>query len=299
MKLSTARYRDASLQAGGLEGWEQVYDQLDAGHFDGEVVHFSDDSVRFFHERQNLKVSQRFIAPDDQRHIVIPLNWCNEDFVRSDGIYIQPRCERFHSVTPANAAVAVISVPLERYPWLCRDDHRLRLLNVAPGVARAARDQLAEVARCLLEVAPESQQCAMHAAQRLITNALMLLMEQQAPELIHESSARRNSRYIVERCHQWVEQHPEKPPTVLELCQHLRISRRTLQYSFQREAMVNPVQYTRALRLNAARRRLLGTPSLQVSQAALEQGFTNLSYFTQQYQRLFDELPSELNRQPH
>jgi AraC-like DNA-binding protein len=103
---------------------------------------------------------------------------------------------------------------------------------------------------------------------------------------------------VVRRAHDLVLARPEQPISVLDLCEKLRVSRRTIQNSFQSVTQMNPVSYLRAVRL-AQVRRLLTTTSqgeVPVREAAMRWGFTNLGHFASDYKSLFGELPSQTLR---
>lgn len=80
---------------------------------------------------------------------------------------------------------------------------------------------------------------------------------------------------------------------VIDLCQQLGVSRRTLQYSFESVLGVAPLQYMRAVRLNAAYQKLRVANPGQVQSAALDSGFSHLGRFSRYYREFFGELPSE------
>ncbi|MNG10057.1 HTH-type transcriptional regulator CdhR [compost metagenome] len=88
--------------------------------------------------------------------------------------------------------------------------------------------------------------------------------------------------------------------SILDLCEQLRVSRRTLQNSFQAVTGMRPVEYLRNLRLNAVRRRLITTraAALNVSEIAVAMGFFHLSHFAAHYRALFGESPSDTPRAP-
>jgi transcriptional regulator GlxA family with amidase domain len=103
---------------------------------------------------------------------------------------------------------------------------------------------------------------------------------------------------VVRRAHELVLARPEEPISVLDLCEKLRVSRRTIQNSFQSVTQMNPVSYLRAVRL-AQVRRLLKTTSpneIPVREAAMRWGFSNLGHFASDYKSLFGELPSQTLR---
>ena len=82
-------------------------------------------------------------------------------------------------------------------------------------------------------------------------------------------------------------------PSVPDLCEHLHVSRRTLQYAFETVVGSSPLGYLRALRLNAARRDLLIGAAPTVQEAAGRHGFWSLSQFANDYRQHFAERPSQ------
>jgi AraC family ethanolamine operon transcriptional activator len=103
---------------------------------------------------------------------------------------------------------------------------------------------------------------------------------------------------IVRRCHELVLAQPEQPLSVMGLCASLRVSRRTIQNSFQSVTQMNPVAYLRAVRLAHVRRLLTSTAQndMPVREAALRWGFSNLGHFASDYKSQFGELPSQTAR---
>ncbi|MDE1166170.1 MAG: helix-turn-helix domain-containing protein [Pseudomonas sp.] len=100
--------------------------------------------------------------------------------------------------------------------------------------------------------------------------------------------------YIVEKSCEFFAQHVQDEQFgVLDLCNHLRISRRTLQYSFESVLGMSPLNYLRSVRLNTARKLLVRSPSETIQGAALDAGFSHLGRFSRYYQDFFGELPSQ------
>ncbi|MBK5373222.1 AraC family transcriptional regulator [Pseudomonas sp. TH43] len=100
--------------------------------------------------------------------------------------------------------------------------------------------------------------------------------------------------YIVEKsCEFFVQHVQDEGIGVLDLCNHLRISRRTLQYSFEDVLGMTPLNYLRSVRLNMARKLLMSSPRDTIQGAALDSGFSHLGRFSKYYQDFYGELPSE------
>ena len=106
---------------------------------------------------------------------------------------------------------------------------------------------------------------------------------------------------VVERARNYLFDHIDETVTVADLCINVRVSRRTLQYSFQDVYGVTPVQYLRAMRLNSVRRELkhVNAPRTTVADIAARWGFFHLSHFATDYAQMFGERPSETHRKAH
>jgi len=115
---------------------------------------------------------------------------------------------------------------------------------------------------------------------------------------VQETLSSASAAFIVTECHRIVAASDDKAPDIESLCRRLRTSRRSLQNGFRQVANTNPVSYLRGVRLNLVRTRLVSTrrAQLSISQAAADQGFVQLSHFTERYKALFGELPSETLR---
>lgn len=100
--------------------------------------------------------------------------------------------------------------------------------------------------------------------------------------------------YIVDKsCELFFNNFENEEFGVLDLCAKLRVSRRTLQYSFESIVGMSPSNYIRNVRLNVARKILVCSPGEKVQAAAFDAGFNHLGRFSKYYQEFYGELPSE------
>ncbi|SDR53806.1 Helix-turn-helix domain-containing protein [Paraburkholderia fungorum] len=127
---------------------------------------------------------------------------------------------------------------------------------------------------------------------RILGCANAILMFALESERLRLGSSTRT--YIVERsCQLFLENVQNEDFGVLDLCNHLRVSRRTLQYSFETILGLSPIAYMRSVRLNIARRSLLDVSLGKIQEAALDAGFNHLGRFSKYYSDFYGELPSE------
>lgn len=294
---------DIFEHANALPGWQQCYDQISPGPLEGWLDTTQVDDVQIFRERLNRSVMQSIRLPRAAVNILIPLAWPRVD--DSGAIQVRqpsllPTCEELRVVSPAGMDVLCLSIPLAALVGFVDEELLLKLqhsVTVQPIPVPAGR-LAADVSR-LLALLEDSTDVAVPCAQSkawlvlLVTGWLENLLS--APRSLPAAGTR---RYIVERCHQWLLEQTEQPPSILELCQRLKVSRRTLQYSFQSVAAVSPVQYLRSVRLNGARRSMQQYPRLGIAEIAARWGFEHPSYFSLEYQKLFGERPSLIRRCP-
>ncbi|MGU0820643.1 helix-turn-helix domain-containing protein [Pseudomonas aeruginosa] len=84
----------------------------------------------------------------------------------------------------------------------------------------------------------------------------------------------------------------------MEICEELKISRRTLHYGFWKVLGINPVTYLRYLRLNGVRRDIISSngESVTIGDIAANWGFWHMGMFSTYYKQLFGETPSATRR---
>ena len=109
---------------------------------------------------------------------------------------------------------------------------------------------------------------------------------------------RLNNRFVrdqrtLNRACDYIEANLDEPFLVSDVSLYAGVGIRTLERRFRSQIGVSPARYIRARRLNTVRRRLIETDRHRhnVTQVALEQGFTHLGRFAAQYREFFGELP--------
>ncbi|MGO2354253.1 MAG: AraC family transcriptional regulator [Marinomonas foliarum] len=101
----------------------------------------------------------------------------------------------------------------------------------------------------------------------------------------------------VERVRNYVLDNITADITIDELAKVCQISRKSLYNLFEREAGLTPSAYIRRLKLESIHSELKNNERIRnVTQVALEYGFTNLGRFSAQYREQIGELPSQTLR---
>lgn len=299
---------DVYEQACNITAWQQLYDQIYPGRFNGCLAEVWLDGMQFFKESTSLALRQSCVVWPGAVWFGLPRSKSKESYVCSsrvtDGnIAVRQGGHEFELLTPDNLDImglVVLQSDLEQYINLpSKKLNEILTSNAALQVGaekKAAYWDFMDLALHVAEFHPNRMKNP--AVQKvmkdgLLTGMIDLLTGASAIEPAKHSQ--HNYRRIVSESRDYVLSQPDEPATVLELCQHLHVSRRTLQNAFQSILNVCPLSYLKAIRLNAVRRELSSNYSRfnTIQDAATAWGFWHMSQFAVDYQRLFNELPSE------
>ncbi|AXK63243.1 MULTISPECIES: helix-turn-helix domain-containing protein [Burkholderia] len=304
-------FDDADRHAEALRGWDQRYDQIGSGSYRSAVKHVELDGVQLFQEAANVRIIQRGQLPPGHTVFGMPLTGSGT-FAFGDarierGTLVMARGgSPFELHSPDDMSlIGVVVDPglmqqIEDAADVRVDERTLRrgVVDVPVAARERASVQLATLLeRVLANPATFDAARAQCELRGEVANVLVDLLTYRMPEpsnrLTHACHAD-----IVRRVHDYVIEHPEAPVDILSLCTQLRVSRRTMQNSFQSVAQTSPLNYTRSLRLAQVRRVLLDTrqADLPISEAAARWGFIHLGHFANAYKAQFGELPSTTAR---
>lgn len=214
----------------------------------------------------------------------------------------------FWMVAPAEADYAGLVMP---QPVVARYASSLQLageehLRDSPRLIDLPMHRLQALRRFMLMVLSNFER---NAANRSSAMACSQVEESAAVLLIctflgrsrMRGAGRPKSSYerITRQARDLVMGRPDVPPTLLELCEHLHVGVRALNYAFQHAVGTSAGEYLRVVRLNRVREELLaarGGGRVILSTVAARWGFWHASQFTRQYRALFGERPSETLR---
>ncbi|GAA6140961.1 helix-turn-helix domain-containing protein [Hydrogenophaga sp. 5NK40-0174] len=314
MNVDLRLFNDVNLHAQAVPGWAQDYCQLGRGALVSSLQQVSTSSFLVFRETFSRQVAQFGACPDRRLCLAVsdsePRDVSSGWAWRPDSQVVMLRnCEEFMLHAPQGLSLVAANVDYERFLQLAD----LHLSKAQKALALSARSlDLSEAAvwrlrQALLRIvaqptgvrrtsrAPDMVDSVL---DEMVFSTVLDLFE--AAEHVRSTTRYGGSvrSYIVRRSRELMEDCRGRAMSVLDLCAHLRVSRRTLQASFQSEVGIGPLEYQRNLRLNAVRRRLTETTSqvLAVGDAAAEMGFFHLSHFARHYRELFGERPSDTLR---
>ncbi|WP_426400012.1 helix-turn-helix domain-containing protein [Ralstonia sp. R-29] len=303
--LRTVIAHDVDEHAHNLTNWEQRYDQIACGAFEGVLDEWQSAGVQIFRESTSRAIRQSCRVWSDALWFGIEAYAAgmriNGRQVGADAVMTRPGGGEFELVTPDQHEIYGIVV--QRNALLatatrlgCEVDWsklgQAELLNVEHDALDTCRRHIAD----LLQVAGGMQDTPGNAALQLRQEAVLvsLLALLDSGEIEAEASAnfQRRMRIVNNACEYAMAQQ-KCPVTVPMLCEAVHVSRRTLQYCFEDVLGISPMAYLRALRLNGVRRALCeGSGSRAIGDIAAAWGFVNFSQFSCDYKKLFGETPS-------
>ncbi len=316
----TAQNAHAAVQAVRVESAEDLREatrgsdieivQLRAGRQQGSLAHITipDTSVSLCDFA--IEVRARGILSPDQTVLGImvaatrnALFWGDE--VATGDIVVFPAGVEADAIYGSGSSYATVTIdPAElasflRYEgsvadaphWIKRGVHRTDPLH-ADETAR----RLNGIAQSLQRNGPVASPQALDFVRRSIVEAFTARMTRATAFEhfpVHMTSAR-----LVREVEAYVDAARDRPVHISELCNVLRVSRRSLHRAFVDTLRMGPVSYLRRRRLSAIQTILKRSDpaTATIAEIAFEYGFPEPSRFTAYYRSLFGETPSSTRR---
>lgn len=298
--ISRRHTDDIEEHALGVEGWHLRYDQVSPGRFSGHLSELRLGAMQIVHDRANQAMIKSGEARQGTLHVSLPLQGASSFHCAGHAIedprLLVARGEDLPELrTPANLELLCISLEAAEFAELLvrqRSDLDIRQLPRCYRLGSTGSHlELAQLASDIFAPASETW-LAQTNLRTMVRETILLhlldLLDTTDPHEVVPSARMR----LVKRARDYALAHPDRPPSILELCNRVGASRRKLQYCFQETLGINPVAYMRALRLNAVHRALRRNQDDTVHDIAIQWGFWHVSRFATDYRQLFGELPS-------
>lgn len=304
--LDSLHFCDVEKQASALVGWNQDYLQLSAGTFQGEICQVEGAGIKIFVEQVQQSVLQRGVLPDSVLAVGIPLaasgsgvfcgNTCGLD---SFHVFSGPGGFEFRSSRQHTMLGVALNLGQGGMHTGEAADPKNPALPKQASATRISGAALAEIKTYLLTLLQSAQANPLLLNKPAVVAAVAdFLLDRMAhigrePEAGHTGAACTHWALVQQAC-AIVNNSQGDTTTVAQLCLDLGVSRRTLQNGFHRVLDVSPLAYLKAARLGQVRRAL--KPAGSVTEAATAYGFWHFGHFSQDYQAMFGERPSDTLR---
>jgi AraC-like DNA-binding protein len=225
----------------------------------------------------------------------------------SSGVEMQPtnivrygEGQSYHRQSSGLACYGSMSLPVEEIAILAEamaafdlTPPRDAMLVTPPPAEMARLQRLHAAAGRLAEEAPEiiANPDAARGLEQALTEAMIGCLEGEVRE---DSLAQRHHELIMRRFRRVVEENPEQPLYIPEICKAIRVASRTLRMCCQEHLGMGPKRYLLLRRMHLARRALrqAGPDATTVTDIATRFGFWQLGRFAVEYQSLFGASPS-------
>ena len=302
MDTLQAIFDDIDAMAASPIGWNQQYEQIGRGKFQGSVTQIVLNSVQIGRVTWSPGILQRGAPAEGAWVFGLPIAAAGSLHVRyrqiASGEIIAATSNDdigFAATGETDLVVAVLPVPLiERWMQVRRNNtplpkpHDARL-SVTDAELRARALALLRILNQLMARKDElSAGDVIAAIEAQISDILLasLPSAEIVEPLHHRARIARNMLAILK-------ESLEIPVGIGELCEKLGVGERTLFLSCAEAFGQSPARLLAELRLNAARRALSQpTPLTSVTRVAIQFGFMHFGRFAESYVRQFGELPS-------
>ncbi|WP_213955116.1 helix-turn-helix domain-containing protein [Variovorax sp. dw_954] len=310
-KAAAIRYartltRDAGEHAASLSAWDQHYEQLSAGRYEGCLEEFHIGPVQIFREQSNQAVLQGGRPRANTISVALTLatqvaGWYCGHEIGEGRVFALSSDREFDLVAGAGMALVGVCVDTAELARRAAILHGRELPLNLPGpslISRSTmhRDALALLVDSAMSLVRDRPATLADGAlrNRLAESLTDAVLESIAPDCIESgllpgAAARRQ---IVATAREYMRSHADEPISVPDLCVATGASRRALQYAFENVVQLSPVTYLRVMRLNRVRSELQARHGDTVGDVAARWGFWHPSRFAAEYRELFGELPS-------
>lgn len=298
-KLRYITAHDADEHAHNLTNWQQEYDQVSRGAFEGSIKELQLNGIQVFKEYTSQSVFQRCKVWSDSLWIGLPeskpeQSRINGHHLQPDQVMCRPGDVDFSLMTPSQFTIFGIVIDQSLLRSLTGANvsalHDFALSECISLQAKTHNNLHYLLQRLLMRPHDGIPEKVCH---DLLLLALHDVLTSEAKSYVPPTSLKRRNQ-IVDRTMQYLKLHHDEPVTITELCELTCVSRRTLQYSFESVLGISPAHFLRISRLNGARRSLrVASEQNGIADIAAQWGFWHLSQFAKDYKQLFGELPSE------
>ncbi|MFC4861400.1 helix-turn-helix domain-containing protein [Pseudomonas sp. JS3066] len=305
---------DSDELAGALAGWNQDYTQLGRGRLHAELLHIQLVEASLIYEHSNLHLHENMTPPQDQVVFGIPLkvsadSLFNGGALAGDTLLVLEGGEEMEICAPGEIGMLGLTVDRRLIARVLGAEEQERLeqalgrrrLDISPLAAQRLREDLCASIGAF-ERAEYDPRSAEHGVRTVMSSLDCVL--QGLDEVLLGPNQRGSAlprtleqrRRLVLAAVEMMQANLDLPLSMLELCQALNTSHRTLQYCFKQISQATPQQFFLSLRLAEARRRLKQDPLQSITTLALDLGFASSSHFSSLYKRLYGEQPSLTGR---
>lgn len=289
-----------------IQAWDLDFKQLDMGKCKTDLLQFSSGKSLLTHAQFNRRFDQHGAAPPGNWTFAIfseqstPIVW-HEQEISTNTIVVYKPGSVIDCVSRPGFEVYTLSYPEEHLNGIAANLGLPEINKLANDSDNfdCSRMELSESRRQLYQMVAVAKQRSSQTGNNLLLQTLdielpeqiLLTLARYRP--VQSISAGLRNRAI-KQIKQYLDEFPNEPVMVSQLCKIARVSERSLQYAFLDHYGISPKTYLKNFRLNGVRRELWeNDPDFtKVNDVASLWGFWHMGQFAADYRKLFGELPS-------
>ena len=296
-----ARYSDFDMMAASAVGWDQKYDHIGRGRFEGSLSMVVLNTLQIGRERWTPGMMQRGSAPARCWFVGLPivargsLHARGRQIERGQPVLAGP-CDDIAFIANGHTDMAQAVIPVDQIERWMQIRRRAPVLTGSIWIDRSSWPSgdsptwtaLAKILRSLLQADRDAQPDTLAAIEgQIIDVVLGMVPSFDVAEPLH-----RRARVAI-RLRDMLLGHLEAPINVSAMCETLQVGERTLFLACAEAFGRPPKAMLLVLRLNAVRRALTHPASeWTVTTVASRFGFCHFGEFSGEYRRQFGEPPS-------
>jgi AraC family transcriptional regulator, ethanolamine operon transcriptional activator len=307
-RFVSLRTTDFDQIAGGFPGWKQRNIQIGGGSFQGRVVLAQFGRFQLFEAEGNRAILSRGDSPPNS-YAFSPVQERNAGSLwrgrtlRPGMINIRRPGEPMDHRTSENYRTTGLIVDADFVHRVAGSLHGVDGESVLqePVVTMEARrcislDRSLQLALARL-ASSDHAKASLPQIQELLIEWLSRLLGNLIPDRWRDSPSLGSQRkaQVVREAENYMLAYLNQPMTLLEICEAIGVSERTLTYAFNDRTGVSPKAYLKALKLNRLREDLKVADPLtdSVHHLARHWGLDHSGALASDYKILFGELPSQ------
>lgn len=297
-------FEDIDEQAVQLPGYDQQYQQLSSGQYEGVFCTIeATNDYSIYIEETNQVLAQQGSVPKDSFSLGILLD-CNSDTpcmldavpLKPNDIFLLTPGAEYDFRTAPSMQICIVNIPSEYLIDSVFTEDRIPTTSVIPGDSKLVESISlfikASVDRFRTTPGILAQSGSIDAFQSTVTSMiswyLTLALESKRLSCHQELGLFRKARDLM---HSDLRENI----SISSICSELHIGRRTLEKSFANVCGLGPARYFKLVKLNEVRRELLRTDraSDRIGDIVAEWNIWNLGRFAGEYYSIFGEKPSD------
>jgi AraC family ethanolamine operon transcriptional activator len=299
--ITRGHFHDIDAQAAQYQGYDQEYQQLSRGPFEGRFSSFNFGADLVINlETANRELAATAATPAGRYGACFltdssPPCALNATEFSQEHVVLSPENRCVEGRMAEGVTMYCMDLSRSLFP---EDVNSVRAVGVLSDPLRSR--QLRELVRTGLATFTALESPADYpAAVCSFKSSLADLLWQMATRSEDHTRTRRYSNtraiQIFQRAREYIHHRLADGISIVSLCRHSGVSRRSLESIFQSMVGMGPGSYVRAIQLNRIRRDLIAESgdAVSIGVIAARHGIWHWSRFSRYYRSMFGELPSQ------